>query len=238
MAVRGPVEGDATEPPEGWDALDPKTGAPAGIDKGWAYAPGAEATTPLYDLVARKLESLPAPLGAAMWQALAPAVAMERELAWWRTLELWLAAEHAAKRQATVGALDDATLDWLAARGKPVPASAEIAVRDTVVRGAKQRRHKAAQDALSETEWRALPAMLDAGALYYDHRSGNLVFVADGLGPAKAAVRFRPGSGDDGRNLVVSAFRVDDATVAVAVKGGEWEIVRMAGGSRTRISGE
>ncbi|MEY4977940.1 MAG: hypothetical protein RLZZ352_210 [Pseudomonadota bacterium] len=29
------------EPPEGWDTLDPKTGAPVGIDKGFAYAPGA-----------------------------------------------------------------------------------------------------------------------------------------------------------------------------------------------------
>lgn len=27
--------------PDGWDAIDPKTGAPAGIDKGWDYAPGA-----------------------------------------------------------------------------------------------------------------------------------------------------------------------------------------------------
>jgi hypothetical protein len=27
--------------PPGWDALSPKTGAPVGIDRGWAYAPGA-----------------------------------------------------------------------------------------------------------------------------------------------------------------------------------------------------
>lgn len=27
--------------PDNWQALDPKTGAPGGIDKGWAYAPGA-----------------------------------------------------------------------------------------------------------------------------------------------------------------------------------------------------
>jgi len=31
---------------------------------------------------------------------------------------------------------------------------------------------------------------------------------------------------------------IDDAIIAGAVKGNEWEIVRMAGGSRTRISGE
>jgi len=27
--------------PDGWDAIDPKTGTPVGIDKGWDYAPGA-----------------------------------------------------------------------------------------------------------------------------------------------------------------------------------------------------
>jgi hypothetical protein len=29
--------------PEGWDAIDPKTGAPVGIDKGWDYQPGRRA---------------------------------------------------------------------------------------------------------------------------------------------------------------------------------------------------
>lgn len=29
------------EPPDGWDAIDQKTGEPAGIDKGWGYAPGS-----------------------------------------------------------------------------------------------------------------------------------------------------------------------------------------------------
>jgi hypothetical protein len=27
--------------PDGWDAIDPKTGTPVGVDKGWDYAPGA-----------------------------------------------------------------------------------------------------------------------------------------------------------------------------------------------------
>ena len=40
-AVAAPKPGDATEPPVGWDDIDKKTGAPAGIDKGWGYAPGS-----------------------------------------------------------------------------------------------------------------------------------------------------------------------------------------------------
>lgn len=58
-AVRKPAAGDATAPPEGWDAIDPKTGAPAGIDKGWAYAPGANADASLQQLVQDKLVSYP-----------------------------------------------------------------------------------------------------------------------------------------------------------------------------------
>lgn len=43
-AVREPAAGAKTQPPAGWDAIDAKTGAPVGIDKGWAYAPGASLT--------------------------------------------------------------------------------------------------------------------------------------------------------------------------------------------------
>lgn len=41
VAVRGPAEGDAGEPPAGSHEIDPKTGEPVGIDRGWGYAPGA-----------------------------------------------------------------------------------------------------------------------------------------------------------------------------------------------------
>lgn len=49
--------------PEGWQAPDPKTGAPVGIDRGWAYAPGADIARTLIPMV-DKLASLPAPIGA------------------------------------------------------------------------------------------------------------------------------------------------------------------------------
>lgn len=57
VAVKAPAEGDATEPPEGWLATDPKTGAPAGIDEGWDYAPGARADDDLRSFVQDKLIS-------------------------------------------------------------------------------------------------------------------------------------------------------------------------------------
>ncbi|TXT39221.1 MAG: head morphoproteinis protein spp1 gp7 [Comamonadaceae bacterium] len=66
QAVRGPKAGDATEPPAGWDTIDPKTGAPVGIDKGWAYAPGASLQAELGRFVEAKVAGLPADLGRAL----------------------------------------------------------------------------------------------------------------------------------------------------------------------------
>lgn len=40
--------------PKGWDAIDPKTGAPVGIGKGWGYAPGAS-VAPIVQAMAEKI---------------------------------------------------------------------------------------------------------------------------------------------------------------------------------------
>lgn len=47
------------EPPAGWKTIDPKTGAPVGIDKGFDYAPGANTQTPLRQFVQDKLVTYP-----------------------------------------------------------------------------------------------------------------------------------------------------------------------------------
>ena len=61
IAVVKPGEGDATEPPHGWDQIDPDTGTPAGIGEGWDYAPGARADDELRSSVPDKpIESPPA----------------------------------------------------------------------------------------------------------------------------------------------------------------------------------
>jgi len=53
-----------TEPPDGWDDIDPDTGEQAGIDKGWGYMPGA--TSDLVREIERKAAKLPTPLGDAL----------------------------------------------------------------------------------------------------------------------------------------------------------------------------
>jgi hypothetical protein len=52
--------------PDGWQAIDPRTGAPKGIDRGWAYAPGASASEDIIAAIAAKRLQLPEPLAEAL----------------------------------------------------------------------------------------------------------------------------------------------------------------------------
>ncbi|MDR2155911.1 MAG: hypothetical protein LBE78_12965 [Burkholderiaceae bacterium] len=121
--------GDYKEPPPGWDAIDPKTGAPVGIDKGWDYAPGAHADTPLQALIDDKLIKLDAPIGAAMYQALAPTLLREKTLAFGLFVDAALQSMWPRGQHMLVGALDP---KWVAAaqRFGVTPQTAEVMVRD------------------------------------------------------------------------------------------------------------
>ncbi len=52
--------------PPGWDARDPRTGAPPGIDKGWAHAPGATVADEIIAQLRARAAKLPAPLADAL----------------------------------------------------------------------------------------------------------------------------------------------------------------------------
>lgn len=54
------------EPPAGWAAINPKTGAPVGIDKGFDYAPGGHADASLRQMVQDKLINYPPALSKAL----------------------------------------------------------------------------------------------------------------------------------------------------------------------------
>lgn len=64
VGVDGPASakrlgGDMNKPlPEGWDEINPKTGEPVGIDKGWGYRPGDTVSDAVRSL-AGKLDKLP-----------------------------------------------------------------------------------------------------------------------------------------------------------------------------------
>lgn len=59
------------EPPADWDAIDTKTGAPRGIDKGFAYAPGASVADELREALAQKRGGLPPKIAESLDQHLA-----------------------------------------------------------------------------------------------------------------------------------------------------------------------
>ncbi len=229
VAVREPDAGATTEPPAGWDSINPATGTPRGIDKGWGYAPGANAGTPLADLVAQKLINLDAPIGAAMWEALSPAIAQEREQAWWNTLDDWLrTGMQGAPRTQVLGALSPGVVSWLGERGV-APATAEIAVQDRLLLGPKAQRHAAAQDALSAAEWRALPALLDAPELVLMQANGKLLYVVSLPGDAamKISVELDYALRKGARmNMIVSAYRQRSSDIEGAIRGGLLKEVR------------
>jgi len=54
------------QPSDGWDTIDPKTGAPVGIDKGFDYAPGANTDTSLRKMVQDKLINYPPAISKAL----------------------------------------------------------------------------------------------------------------------------------------------------------------------------
>jgi hypothetical protein len=76
-ARAAPAPGAATQPPPGWDAINPDTGAPVGIDKGWDYAPGSNTATPLQTMIDQKLMRLDGRLGQAMMRELQPVLDRE-----------------------------------------------------------------------------------------------------------------------------------------------------------------
>jgi hypothetical protein len=116
------------EPPGGWDAVSPKTGAPVGIDKGWDYAPGASRMEELRRFVAEKAAGLPPEIGAALTRSMneLPAFAAAAHYAgavgedFRRAVEDGLASIPDKVRQATAHA------GWRVAAG---PTLADIAPR-------------------------------------------------------------------------------------------------------------
>lgn len=168
VAVAEPAEGDATEPPDGWDTEGEATGTPPGIDKGWDYAPGANAATPLADLIDRKLLNLEAPIGAQMWEALAPALDLEARVkvfGEWVDEVLARTDRYSRGDIKAVGGLKKKWVD-AAAKAQLVPATADISVRD---RDVWHTFRTGKTDQVSTDWYRQLPAHLEQpGAVLLD----------------------------------------------------------------------
>lgn len=207
--VRLPRAGDATEPPEGWARLDPKTGAPVGIDRGFDYAPGAEEATPLVRLLERKLIDLDAPLGAAMAEALRDTMAMERRLAWTTMVDNVAAGQRAGDVTVLAGAVAPKTVAALQQSGVELQ-SAAIWLRDQELAHALRDTKRGRGAVLPLQTWRDLPGLLDAAAVYLDEQDQALLYLVDAAGaPGKVVVRVNynaKGRFDGVRQQIVSNF--------------------------------
>lgn len=200
---------------------------PKGIDYGWDYEPGANKTTPLKDIIDQKLIRFPSSIGADMWQALKPALANETMLQWHATLDDWLATPQAG-RTAIVGAIAPSVLTWLANAKQVTPITAEIAIREGLIRGSKQIRHEKAGDGLTEMEWRQLPSIVgDAEQVLFDTQTGKLLYILKSQDAGiKLAVEFDYiKKGTQAVNMIVSGFRQASKTIEEKIRGGIYDVV-------------
>lgn len=166
--------------PEGWQKLDPKTGAPVGIDRGWAYAPGRTVAHTIR-AISQKIVDMPAPTGAGL-------------LSDWpdRFFEQWAAAfaefidetqkDFERGRWMVVGALKPLWIEKAQEAGiKPV--TAEIVVRERDIRHT----FRDSKDAKLDRGWyRNLPVHLrkpDAVILDPTREGSPAILLVYGRGP-------------------------------------------------------
>lgn len=185
------------EPPEGWDAIDPKTGAPVGIGKGFDHAPGAAADWPLQRFVDDKLLALDAPIGAAMWQELAPLLLAERLQRWQAMVAETAAAMRAGGQAVQVHTVAPATVQTLAERGV-VLENAAVWMRDTELLHAIRDTKTDRGAALPAEVWSDLPRLLEQAEPYLDTRDQALVYAID-LGERWGKVVVRVNYNEKGR---------------------------------------
>jgi hypothetical protein len=116
--------------PDNWQALDPRTGAPIGIDKGWAYAPGASVARTL-ETIADKVAAMPPMTGAdliAEWPDALFTAWSDR----FQPFMTWSLAGRPEGRSMIVGAMQPDVVR-AAIRAGVTPVSAEIAITDRVL---------------------------------------------------------------------------------------------------------
>ena len=155
-----PRAGMPTERPADWDEIDPKTQTVRGIDKGFDYAPGAQAAAPRRDLIDQKLIKLDAPIGSAMFEAMRPTLQRERTAEFGQWVSKVMAEKRPRGEWRVVGAIAPDLVSAMAAHGV-MPQTAELVVRDEDVlhtfRDAKRVQ-------LAEDWYRGLPDQVTAPA--------------------------------------------------------------------------
>lgn len=206
------------EPPAGWDSIDPKTGAPKGVDKGFDYAPGAGVKKSFQSLIDEKLIRLDAPMGAAMWEALKPVLAAERLAGWQQVFDATRLSMQASSNAIMVHTVPPDVVMALATNTVTLE-NAAVWMRDTELMHSLRDSKALRGAALPDQVWRDLPLLLDSAIPYLDTQNNTLLYVMDlGANAGKVVVRINyneKGRFDGVRQRVVSNFVVTGGTLEV-----------------------
>lgn len=208
----------------------PPAGATAGIDRGFAYTPGASVADELKNVADRKLEKLPAAIGARYAQATQPLTAAARQAAYRAWLTRIDTDPLAKSERPIVGAIASVDVDWLNAHTGEPPQTAEMRISSAVVNGPKAGRHEAKGDAIPRALWENLPDLLQEPlAVLYDPRRGTLLYVLPEASARRPQIvvefafmtRRRAAS-----NLIISGYRPMLADLQARIGAGDLLLLR------------
>lgn len=197
------------EPPVGWQAPSPRTGAPSGIDQGFDYAPGANAHRPLKDFIDAKLIKLDAHIGLHLWEAVKVTLEKEQALAWQSMVNRVSTTLQATGETRLAHVVEANTLANLAEVGVKLD-NAAVWLRDDELLHAL-RDYKDTRGASLPLEiWQNLRENLSEAIPYLDTEDQALIYVfevRDGLGKVVVRVNYKEKGRFDGvRERITSNF--------------------------------
>jgi hypothetical protein len=151
-----------------------------------------------------------------MWEALKPALAMERLAAWQAVFDTTRQAMQAGGNAVVVHTVTPATVAALAIEGV-VLENAAVWMRDTELLHALRETKTTRGAALSDDAWRDLPRMLEGAVVYLDTDNNTLIYVldtGDQLGKVVVRVNYnQKGQFDGVRARITSNFVVTGGEV-------------------------
>lgn len=159
LGKTGPDPAPST-PTREW--LNPRSGEvrqiPLGIDPGWDYHPGRDSAKNLATQALDKVGAVPADLGAAVYQAVAPVITPDLDLAFGEWYDQVRADPHPHAQLRHVGALTSDVVGQLTAKGL-MPESAALSIRDEDILHALR---DAKDQQLPDEFWHHLPSHMRA----------------------------------------------------------------------------
>lgn len=167
-----------SEPPANWQDPSPRTDAPSGIDKGFDYAPGANAHRPLKDFIDAKLIKLSAPIGSLMHQSLEVILEKERQSAWEAMLDRVLSTMQSNGEAQLAHVIAPEVIAAISDQGTALD-NAAVWLRDSELLHTL-RDYKANSDrGFPMDVLRDLRTEMNKAEVYFDTKKSNMLYVFD-----------------------------------------------------------